>query len=84
MERAGFEPAKLHKSHARLNLIESNLTESRVLSDKPQYNEARSYSPRVWPLHYLLHIKVVFVADYQPRLSRPIGVEQAPCPYRTK
>ena len=32
--RAGFEPAKLYKSHARLNLIESYYSESRVPSSK--------------------------------------------------
>ena len=34
VERAGFEPAKLHKSHARLNLIDSYYSESRVPSNK--------------------------------------------------
>ena len=33
VERAGFEPAKLYKSRARLNLIESCLSDSRRLSD---------------------------------------------------
>ena len=33
--RAGFEPAKLYKSHARLNLIEIYHSESRVLADSP-------------------------------------------------
>lgn len=32
--RAGFEPAKLYKSHARLNLIKSYYSESRVPSSK--------------------------------------------------